>query len=296
MSYHTPVLLKKIISHMNLYDFKSRNSLVIVDACFGEGGYTREFLKIDPRIKIIGIEQDRYLFNKIRDSFDLSRVKLYNTNFIEIDSIFDDLEINFVNYFVFDLGISMYHIRESGLGISFNSNQPLDMRLSKECKYSAEEIINTFSYNKLADIFFKYGEEKASRKIAKAIIEERKRKKIKNSSELASIIAKVKKKHGKIHPATKVFQALRIFINNELENLKFGLLKSIRRTIIKGRIFVVTYHSLEDRIVKNIFKQEEEKKNIIRVNKKPIIPDYKEILENHSARSAKLRICEKVGL
>lgn len=296
MNYHVPVLLNEIISNMNIHDFENRNSLVIVDACFGEGGYTKEFLKIDPRIKIIGIEQDKQLFEKIKDQFDPSRVTLFNTNFINIDSIFEELEINYANYFVFDLGISMFHIKESNLGITFSVDQPLDMRMSNECKYSAADVVNTFGYEDLANIFYNYGEEYASRKIAKMIIEKRKKKKIKTTSELAELVANVKGRHGKIHPATKVFQALRIFVNNELENLKQVLLKSIRRTIIKGRIFVVTYHSLEDRIVKNLFKEEVENKSIIKINKKPIIPEYKEIVKNRSARSAKLRICQKVSL
>jgi 16S rRNA (cytosine1402-N4)-methyltransferase len=313
LSHHIPVLIEKIVENFNIEDFSKSNIIYIVDACFGEGGYTEQFFKLEQKysdvsINIIGIEQDFEIYKKSKEKFSKQinekKLFLYNTNFINLNDVFDDLEINFAHFFVFDPGISMFHIKESQKGITFMEEQPLDMRLSNNCKYSAEEVINTFPYEKLANIFYEYGEETGSRKIAKHIIEHRKKKKIKTTTQLANIVVEAiygtYKKGGvrrfKIHPATKVFQALRIFINNELENLQSALFESIRRTIIKGRIFVVSYHSLEDRIVKNIFKEYSEKGIIERVNKKPIVPDYDEIRKNRSARSAKLRIAQKISL
>ncbi len=191
---------------------------------------------------------------------------------------------------VFDLGISMYHIKASKKGISFNSNTKLDMRINPEAKESAYDIINFYNKEELADLFYKLADETMSRQIAQAIVEARKKRKIETTAELVSIISSVKKGKRK-NPATKVFQALRIKINNELENLE-NVLKKIVSIIDKDSIVaVVSYHSGEDRIVKNFIK---DNSSIKTITKKPIIPEYLEIIKNPSSISAKLRLFQKI--
>lgn len=185
----------------------------------------------------------------------------------------------------------MYHIKKSNKGISFQSDTRLDMRLGKDLKESAYDIINSYTKEELADIFYKYADETMSRQIAEAIVNSRKIKKIETNKELSNIIASVKKSRGK-NPSTKVFQALRIKVNNELENLRKALEKSISIIDKNGRIAVVSYHSGEDRIVKNFIKENIDKVNAI--IKKPLQPEYSEIKSNPSARSAKLRVFEKI--
>ncbi len=294
MNYHVPVLIDSIIEKINMNQFKK--DILLVDCCFGEGGYTKRFLDLG-NIFVYGIEQDKVVYEKVKDKFPNEKVKVFNKNFINMSDIFVEQEKNFANYFVFDLGISMFHIKESELGISFQKDQPLDMRMSKNCKESAEDIINSYTQKDLADILYQYGGERRSYAIARNIFDYRRKNRITTTKQLADIVIKsYGGRRGKIHPATKVFQALRIKVNNELENLKTALRESFRRTIINGRIFVVTYHSLEDRIVKHYFRDLENDGLAKRVNKKPIVPEYEEIQKNKAARSAKLRIIEKVSL
>jgi len=295
LNHHVPVLIDSIIENMNFDAFN--NEILIVDCCFGEGGYTDRFLEAQERIKVFGIEQDKTIYDNVVKKYEHQRVEIFNDNFINISKIFVNNEKNFANYFVFDLGISMFHIRESELGISFMRDQPLDMRMSKLSTESAEDIINSYTQQQLADIFYKYGEEHRSYAVAKKIFEERRKKRITTTKQLADIVLEVYGgRKGRNHPATKVFQALRIKVNNELDNLEEALKESFRRTIINGRVFVVSYHSLEDRIVKNFFRELEDSGYGKRVTKKPIVPEYEEISKNNAARSAKLRIIEKVKI
>lgn len=298
MNYHKPVLIEKILENIILDEFLEK--FYLVDACLGEGGYAKIILDKFPNLKIIGIEQDEDIFKKAKQNLSSyeDRVLLFNDNFINIPFILERLKVNFVSYFIFDLGISMFHIRESEKGITFSKEQILDMRLSKWAKIPAYEIINNFNENELADIFFKYGEERFSRKIAKYIVEERKKNKIMTTFQLDKIIKKAIGNRGycKINPSTRVFQALRIYVNNELDNLEKILSIIPHRTILKGRVFILTYHSLEDRIVKIKFNEFEKEGLFKKINKKPIVADYNEIKENPSSRSAKLRIYEKISM
>lgn len=285
------MLIYKILNFIPAEIDKEENCLI--DACFGEGGYTEVFLKEFCKISILGIEQDKEIYEISKEKFkNVNRLFLVNGNFKDIDqhAKIEEIKNKKIKFIVFDLGISMFHIKASNKGISFNSDVTLDMRMSDNCSESAYDIINKYNKNDLANLFYYYADETMSRQIADAIVSYRKNKKIETNGELVKIISCVKKDKHK-NPATKVFQALRIKVNNEYENLSLGLEKSIS-IIDKGvKVAIVSYHSGEDRIVKEFIKSNKEK--VSPVNKKPIVPDYEEIKSNPSSRSAKLRIFEK---
>ncbi|MBP7029847.1 MAG: 16S rRNA (cytosine(1402)-N(4))-methyltransferase RsmH [Spirochaetes bacterium] len=303
INYHTPVLINEICDLAFRSDFdepdrKNYNeNQIIIDACFGEGGYTDIFLQRFANSKIIGIEQDIEIFKVSTEKFkNNQRVKIINGNFKNVL-----LQLNNDNNFnrridliVFDLGISMYHIKASNKGITFQKDQPLDMRLTSDAKVDASQIINKYSKQQLADIFYYNADERLSYKIADAIIEYRRKKPILTTGQLVEVVSTVKglRQKGGINPATKVFQALRIAVNNEFENLEKGLLYAYNLLRIGGRIAVVSYHSGEDRIVKNFIRDNKDK--IVAVNKKPLSASWIENKKNPSARSAKLRVFEKI--
>lgn len=292
INYHIPVLINEILGFIPQHFDKDEN--IIVDACFGEGGYTENFLKKFSNIYILGIEQDPDIYNIAKEKFkNIENVILKNGNFTEIEEFLKEqiLISKKIFFAVFDLGISMFHIKESGKGISFNSDVRLDMRLSNNCNESAYDIINTYSKEQLADLFYYYADETMSRQIAKAIVNYRKNRNIETNEELVKIVLSVKK-GGKKNPATKVFQALRIKVNNEFENLNIALKKYLSLIERGGRIAVVSYHSGEDRIVKNFIKNNIQYLKIL--TGKPVIARYEEIKTNPSARSAKLRVFEKI--
>ncbi|HNV44614.1 MAG TPA: 16S rRNA (cytosine(1402)-N(4))-methyltransferase RsmH, partial [Exilispira sp.] len=229
INYHTPVLINEICDLAFRSDFdepdrKNYNeNKIIIDACFGEGGYTDIFLQRFANSKIIGIEQDIEIFKVSTEKFkNNQRVKIINGNFKNVL-----LQLNNDNNFnrridliVFDLGISMYHIKASNKGITFQKDQPLDMRLTSDAKVDASQIINKYSKQQLADIFYYNADERLSYKIADAIIEYRRKKPILTTGQLVEVVSTVKglRQKGGINPATKVFQALRIAVNNEFEN------------------------------------------------------------------------------
>ena len=302
---HYSVLKEELLEGLNIQDGK-----IYVDATIGYAGDSKEILKQIPNGFLYGFDQDekavKYSTNaltKIGNNF-----KIFNTNFVNMDETFEKIGIKEVDGIIFDLGFSSPQIDDEKRGFSFMHDGPLDMRMSSEGK-SAKDIINEYSENELAEIFFKYGEEKLSRVIAKNI-----KKESKNISSTLELVEVIKNATGanyfyKNHPERKIFQALRIEVNEELTVLESILPKAIKRLKKGGRIAVITFHSLEDRIVKNIFKKysdidplvkglkdipEEYKPLIKLVNKKPILPSQKELEENSRSRSAKLRIIERI--
>ena len=220
------------------------------------------------------------------------------SNFSEITQVVCESGIKKVDFVLADLGLCSAQIADAELGLSFNTNMPLDMRIDKRIKTSAADIVNSADEKSLADLIFQYGEERASRRIARFIVQERKSEPVRTTGRLADIVCKALRKSGhgwsRIHPATRTFQALRIAVNNELENLK-SLLESVPALLNEnGRFAVISYHSLEDRLVKNDFK-DNEKSGIYKIlTKKPIVPGDDEIESNRRARSAKLRIAQKI--
>ncbi len=292
---HYPVMHKQVLEYLAL---RETESATMIDCTTGEGGHTNLFLSTYPALTVYGIDRDRDIQKKA-----IERLSVYKEHFIPVNSWFDDYlrerEDESADIILFDLGISTYHYIESERGFSFRSDEPLDMRLNKDSELSASYIVNNYSEEELANIIYTYGEERYSRRIARAFVERRKISPIKTSKEAEDIIYHAVPKeyrHLKISPATRTFQALRIEVNGELDRIKPALLDAIRVLKKGGRIAVITFHSLEDRIVKWTFKEEAGKDNpqIKIITKKPIVPSEEEERENPPSRSAKLRVVEKI--
>ncbi len=292
---HYPVMHSEVLE--NLIIDKDKPSLFI-DCTTGEGGHTAMFLKNYPMLHAIGLDRDQDIQKKA-----IERFREYGDRFTPVNTWFDDYlknaESGIADAILFDLGISIFHYEESERGFSFRKDEDLDMRLDKSQSYSAKDIVNSYKEEDLADVIYKFGEERYSRRIARAIAEERLKKPIEKSNELADIIFHAvprEYRYGRIHPATRTFQALRIEVNKELDRITPALKEAIRVLKKGGRIAVITFHSLEDRNVKWFFKDEAAKENpeIRILTKKPIIPTDKETEENAPSRSAKLRVVEKI--
>ena len=287
--YHKPVMIDEVDAYLI-----TRQSGYYVDCTFGGGGHSSFLLNKYPNIKIIGFDQDLDSFKFFNENKNIQkdRVIFCNTNFRNILSELKRLNISKINGIFADLGVSSKQFDNKQRGFSFNSDAVLDMRMNQNQKLSAYDIINTFNYEKLTELFFDYGEESFSRQIAKKIVEERVKYDIKTCNQLHNIILSVKWKKGKIDPATKVFQALRIYVNDELGSLN-KLLNAIPQILENNaRSVFLTYHSLEDRIVKTAFK-EFNKQGLKIINKKVITASPEEIKQNPRSRSAKMRVLEK---
>jgi len=296
MSVHKTVLLNETIDGLNLTD----KSLVL-DCTFGGGGHSREILKRFPKAKIIALDQDKSVW----DGND-ERISFHNENFSDLDKVLKGEKVDGI---IFDLGLSSDQLENSGRGFSFLKDEPLLMTMKtnpSEEDLTAEDIVNTWEEKNLADIIYGYGEEKFSRRIARAIVEARSKARIKTTFDLVKIISDsvpAVYRRGRIHFATRTFQALRIAVNDELRVLQTGLEKGFDALKGGGRMAVITFHSLEDRIVKKFFKalaspvglrpREKEGKAIL-INKKVILESSEELKKNPRARSAKLRILEKI--
>ncbi len=295
---HKPVMLNEVISFI-----KPGKGDIIVDATIGAGGHSCEILKmIEPDGLLIGIDKDaeilkiagRYL-SKISDSY-----KLYQADYVDLDYILNKLEISKVQGILLDLGVSSLQLDSEERGFSFIKEGPLDMRMDRSQGKTAEDLLKRLSEKEMADIFWRYGDEGRSRRIAKAIMQERKRgAEIKTTTQLSKIVEKAlytpKKyqKKRKIHPATRVFQALRIAVNDELKSLEYFLNNVCEYLTSGSRIVVVSFHSLEDRLVKSAFRKGQDASSLEILTKKPLSPLDSEIRENVRARSAKLRAAER---
>lgn len=302
-SFHLPVLTKEILNYLNL-----KKGGVYIDCTLGGGGHSKAILeKIYPHGLLIGIDQDIEAIETAKEELKsyIDKVKLVKGNFKNLEEILSDLKTERVSGIIFDLGVSFHQLREKERGFSFKEDSHLDMRMDLNQEFNADILINSYSEKDLAEIFEKYGEERFSKRIARLIVIERKKKTFTTTKQLADLIIKTlprtKKRHTwRIHPATRVFQAIRIEVNQELKALEKGLNQAIRVLEDKGRICVISYHSLEDRIVKHLFKEAaregKEQKNygLKIVTKKPIRPSLEEVRDNPKARSAKLRVAEKI--
>lgn len=267
---------------------------IVVDATFGFGGHSREILKkIATSGKLIAIEKDSEILERAKDSPEDKRITFINGDFRSIDSILEKLKIKKIDKILFDLGISSYHFDESGRGFTFLAGEPLDMRLDRGLRVLASDLVNGLSQKELADLFYRLADEKYSRQVARAIYDYRRRKRIESTQELAEIVAGSKPRFGKIHPATQVFQALRIAVNDELEALSEALPKAINLLEKNGRIVLISFHSGEDRIVKNIFKTSASQNIIEILTKKPLTASFAEKKSNPRSRSAKLRAAQR---
>jgi 16S rRNA (cytosine1402-N4)-methyltransferase len=293
---HIPVLADSLAGQIKL-----SQDAVMVDATIGNGGHSLLFGKgLGPEGAIIGLDVDTNAVRRAQSILEglPCRISLVNSNFAYIANIVKEQGFEKIDFILADLGVCSAQLADEQMGLSFQKNMPLDMRLDKRLKTTAADIVNSADEKSLADLIYTFGEERASRRIARVIVEHRHREPITTTGQLAAIVADALTRRGhkkwtKIHPATRTFQALRIAVNNELENLA-GLLGSAPGLLRKnGYIAVISFHSLEDRLVKTNFK-DNEKKSVYRVvTKKPIVPSRKEILQNRRARSAKLRIAQR---
>ena len=315
MTYHIPVLLKEVVSRL-----QPRDGGLYVDCTVGGGGHAREILcACGPDGQLIGLDWDEEAIAASRDRLSEfgARVQLVRANYVELERVLMSLGATAVDGIVFDLGVSSRQFDESERGFSFQREGPLDMRMSRPPQSdqspfgtTARDILRTASLEELAKIFRVYGEEKRARAIARAIVTERARVPLETTTQLAQLIERVLgPKRSGIHPATRVFQALRIAVNHELDNLKRGLETATQFLKSGGRIAVISFHSLEDRIVKQFFVEKSSgcicptdfpacacgRKEALRiVTRKPLTASESEVRANPRARSAKLRVAEKI--
>lgn len=310
MIIHKSVLLKESIELLKL-----KPGMTVVDATLGGGGHSREILKkIGLRGKLVAIDQDEKAIENFKRYLkpEAGNIFLAKDNFSNLEKILGGQGIKSVDGILADLGYSSAQMEDGSYGLSFLKNAELDMKLDKSLQLTAEEIINKYSEKNLEKILRDYGEEKFAKNIVKKIIECRKTKPIEKTAELAEIIKSAvpeKYKRAKINPATKTFQALRIEVNQELENLKKFIPQAIEALSPGGRLAIISFHSLEDRMVKNIFRENARgcicppdfpqcrcgnKPKIKIITRKPLVPGEEEVENNPRARSAKLRVCEKM--
>jgi len=291
---HIPVLLRQTIDLLAL-----RPGAVVVDGTVGAGGHAKEIAeRIGPTGTLICLDQDSNALAEASSRLSTCAAKMHflHTNFRNIPAALDSLSISNVDAIVLDIGISSMHVESSGRGFTFLRDEPLLMTMEHpipEGTKTAHDIVNSAREEDLADIIFRYGEERFSRRIARAIVLARKQKTIETSNELADIILRAMPRRGKRHPATRVFQALRIAVNDELGALAEGISGGISRLVPGGRIAVISFHSLEDRIVKNMFRDGKKEGILTLLTKKPIVPTREEVRENPRSRSAKLRVAER---
>ena len=304
---HKSVLLKETIEHLNI-----NPEGIYVDGTLGGGGHSEEILKRLTTGKLIAIDRDEEAILAAKERLkDYKNVIYIKDNFKNIKEILRNLGIEKVDGILLDLGVSSYQLEEVERGFSYMKDAPLDMRMDKTSPFSAYDVVNRYSEKELERVIREYGEEKWASRIAKFIVEERKKGDIKTTSQLVEIIKKAipasARRMGP-HPAKRTFQAIRIEVNEELKDLDKALEDMVEVLRGKGRIAVITFHSLEDRIVKNTFKKLENpctcppglpctcgKQPVIKIiTKKPILPSKEEVEENPRSRSAKLRVAEKL--
>ena len=281
---HIPVLMREVLEV-----FEGIKIRTFFDGTLGAGGHARTLLEAHPEIECyIGVDQDPRAHEVASHTLKgfKSKLELLRDSFAEAIQSIDQS----IDGFLIDLGVSSMQFDEIERGFSFRGDALLDMRMDPDSDLTAEIIINRFPEKELARIFFEYGEERRSRKVAKAVVEARRKKRLRTTNELVEVIKPVATK-GKLHPATLVFQALRVAVNDELGQLERGLTFAIDQMASGGRMAAISFHSLEDRIVKNVFRDAKDRVKIL--TKKPIGPEKEEIKKNFRSRSAKLRAVEK---
>lgn len=305
---HISVLLNESIEGLNL-----KEDGIYVDCTLGYAGHSSEILKRVRRGYLFAIDQDKDAIKSSEERLSKigSNFTIIKSNFSCLKKELNERNINFVDGFLFDLGVSSVQLDEDSRGFSYHSDARLDMRMDQDAKLTAYDVVNTYKEEKLREIFYKFGEEKYSSSIARNIVKYRQNKEILTTLELADIIInsvpmKERRDH---HPARKVFQAIRIEVNHELDILEDSIKDALSMLNVHGRICIITFHSLEDRIVKNVFKEYTEVDPLVKglpdipkeylpdfklVNKDVIVPSLEELERNNRSRSAKLRIIERI--
>lgn len=310
---HTPVLLNECLDYLSPIGESFEKNALMIDSTLGEGGHSFNFLSKFENLKIVGLDADKVIQAKAKE-----RLSCFGQRMNFFNGWFNDFYANYPSEYekpdliLFDLGISVFHYEKSDRGFSFRYDEKLDMRLNVESEKSAADLVNELSENELADMIYLYGEEKLSRRIAKAIVDARSGGKIESSKALAEIIwncVPANYRYGQIHPATRTFQALRIAVNGELKRLPKALSDAFACLKPGGKMGVITFHSLEDRIVKNYFRNLGKQcvcppeVAVCRcggsecaelLTRKPVCPTEEEIKANSPSRSAKLRVIRKI--
>lgn len=306
--HHVPVLLKEVLEGLSI-----KEDGIYVDGTLGGAGHSKEIAKRLTTGKIIGIDQDQDALKKSRDVLKEYKDKVYlvHSNYVRIKEVLRELDIEKVDGILLDLGVSSHQLDTEERGFSYNKDAPLDMRMDTSRDFSAWDVVNTYSAEELTKIFLHHGEEKWGKRIAEFIVNERLTKSIDTTLELVTVIKKAIPKKVRMeghHPAKKTFQAIRIEVNRELEVLKLAISDMVECLNPDGRLVIITFHSLEDRIVKEQFKELykacicppefpicicEKKREIEIITRKPIIPGKEELDINPRSRSAKLRVAEK---
>lgn len=306
MNYHVPVLLDESTDLLI-----TNRTGTYFDATLGFGGHTSKFLtKLDNDAKIIATDKDIDAYNFCEDKFtNENRVVIYNTGFTDIRTISLVDNIDHYDGIFGDLGVSSFQFDNKSSGFTYRDDAILDLRMNKSKGEPAYEFINSAESDEIADIIYKYGEERRSRQIARSIVKQRDIKQIKSTTELKEAIQKVVPSKNQNKSLSRVFQALRIYVNNELEELSEFLKTSVDLLKIGGRIVIISYHSLEDRIVKDFIKYEslscicnteipvcmcDKQQKLKAITRKPVVPNENELKANPRARSAKLRAAEKI--
>lgn len=303
--YHVPVLLNESVEALNL-----KAGGIYVDATLGGGGHTAHILLQQPDVKLFSFDQDPESLQQtkaLEDKFP-DNLTIVHDNFANLRTRLALERVRYIDGILFDLGVSSHQINQPERGFSFSLNGRLDMRMDKASNLTAYDIINKFDDYKMKKIFWEYGEERSAAKIVRNIILERDNKEIETTLQLAEIIDSCMPAKQRIKAKARIFQALRIYINGEIEVLKTALADAVKMLNPGGRIVVISYHSLEDRVAKKFFQYEEkacvcpssfpqcvcDKKSTLKIiTRKPLVPSSQEIEQNSRARSAKMRIAQK---
>lgn len=286
---HKSVLKQEVLKYLDPKDKEN-----FIDATAGEGGHSKAILE-KTKGKVLAIEWDKKVYQRLKRE-EIERLLIVNNSYSNLKDIVHQNNFKPVSGILFDLGFLSWHIDESKKGFSFLKEEELDMRYNTDQELTAEKIINNWDQKEISKILEEYGEEKFAKRISKEIVKRRRERRIKTTNQLAETIKDSVPgwyRNKKIHPATRTFQALRIAVNNELENIKETLPQALEIVEQGGRIVVISFHSLEDRIIKNYFKKQSKKGLLKILTKKPIEASKEEIINNPRSRSAKLRAAIK---
>ncbi|MFA4993285.1 MAG: 16S rRNA (cytosine(1402)-N(4))-methyltransferase RsmH [Candidatus Omnitrophota bacterium] len=294
---HIPVMLSEVIDYLDL-----KPGQIIVDATLGTGGHSLEILKrITPGGRLIGIDRDE-------DSLAVCRQRLsefsgscefVHANFVDLDQVLGNLGIDKIDGIVFDLGISTYQLKDAERGFSFQQEGPLDMRLDKSSYISAYDLVNNLNESEISHMLWSFGQERWHNRIAHLLVEERRNQPISTTSQLADLVMRAipyryRRSYYRIHPATRTFQAVRIAVNRELEILESAIKKAVAILKKKAKICVISFHSLEDRVIKHTFRALKAEGLIDIITAKPLTPAEAEVAANPSSRSSKFRVAERI--
>ncbi|MCU0666803.1 MAG: 16S rRNA (cytosine(1402)-N(4))-methyltransferase RsmH [Candidatus Omnitrophica bacterium] len=294
IKYHNPVMLEQVLEYLGLSEGK-----VIVDATVGTAGHSSEIIKrIGPSGKLICIDKDsnslKIAAERLSDY--QNNCVFIHSNFVDLDKVLLGLAVQQVDGIILDLGVSSYQLDDPARGFSFSKDGPLDMRLDQDSYISAYDLVNNLNEEELSGILRNFGQERWHNRIARFLVQERQKHPIATTAELSRIVLKAVpyRGHQRIHPATRTFQAVRIAVNRELEILGQAIVKAIGLLRKNGRIAVISFHSLEDRIVKLAFREKEKSGLLKIITRKPLEPSWEQIKGNRACRSAKLRVAERI--